>query len=108
MAEVLYLNDGTSEIIENDYEFAELIKERLGHDCCDKILDLKKAADYTERKIYTDIDVYESELESDRMGFRDLMDILEKMDFELSQKRINRNTLTKMIKDMKTEISNHY
>lgn len=108
MAYELYLKDGSREVMENDYEFAEFVRENLGNDCGAKILELKEAADYTKRKVHTDLEVYEEELDSHRSCFRDLLEALDNMNIALEKNRLNRGELCELARAMKTEISNYY
>ena len=108
MADELGLKGLNREVKEKDYEFADLIRENLGHDCGAKILELKEAADYTKRKIHTDLEAYEEELDSHRSCFRDLLEALDNMNIALEKNRLNRGELCELVREMKTEISNYY
>lgn len=61
----VWLKNGKNfEILRNVHELKNLIEAEMGKDVASEVEKLIGAANYTERKVNTDLDVYESQLDS--------------------------------------------
>lgn len=102
----LQLPDGSYEFIENDEQLRRLIVDKLGNDIGNKIDRLIAEADYTERKIHTDLDCYESDLDSWNCVGNDIMDIVFKLEEHIDEsKRINKSFILECLNSIRREIN---
>lgn len=108
MADTIHLKDGTVEILLKEDNFERLLYERLGGDAAtyyaNQIEELQEKADYTQGRLDTDLGDYESELDSNRDCFNELLDILKRIDGEVDKKRINKNEIRRLTDQMETMI----
>lgn len=106
MAETLHLPDGSMEVLFSREDFQRLIREKLGFDAELKIIELINEADYTKQKISTDLESYESSLDSNNTCFLDILDIVQDLQTLLQEKRINKTKISKSIEQIEKLISN--
>lgn len=74
---------------------------------CEYIKDLRRAADYTERKVNTDLQAYESELSEHNKLFQDLNANLSRILQETQEKRIRRVNIADLANGCLREIANY-
>lgn len=71
---VISLNDGSVHTLFEFRHFLELVEDRMGYDAAKwlrtHVDQAEKAADYTSRKVNTDLVAFESSLDSNRRAFR--------------------------------------
>lgn len=80
-------------------EISDMIRETID--------DLKEKADYTAKKIDTDLNSYEAQLEGYNNAFCDVTENLNKLDNYISDsKRLDRNEILNVIGDIRKQISN--
>ena len=108
MAHSIYMNDGSVEYILHEEEspgyyddFQKIIHEKLGRDAEKVIIQLRKAADYTEKKVNTDLTAYESQLESNTACFQEILEALQNLDNLLSKQRLNKTELFKVVSEIR-------
>ena len=106
MADTLYLPDGSMEVLFSRDDFQRLVYEKLGYDAEQKLIEIINAADYTKAKVDTDLEAYESSLDSNTACFNDLLDNIEELKKLLQQKRLDRTKMFKLLDQMETQISN--
>ena len=104
---VLTLLDGSAEIICNDEEIKEVVYDNLGDDAAECIQRLIDKADYTTRKIDTDLMAYESSLESNTSAFLDIQyNIDELLSYVTKTKRMDRDKIKNLLINTLGIISN--
>lgn len=107
---VISLNDGSVHTLFEFRHFLELVEDRMGYDAAKwlrtHVEQAEKAADYTSRKVNTDLVAFESSLDSNRRAFQDIQDELICISNILRWKRMNRELLSDHVKRIKTIISN--
>lgn len=114
MAYSLFFNDGSVEYLFHQEgtpefydDFQKIIYEKLGREAENIIIELRKSADYTARKVNTDLTAYESQLESNTTAFQEILQVCLEMKNELVfSKRLNKQTLTEFIKQIQETINN--
>ena len=94
----IQLKDGSYEWIERIEQLEYFIRDQLGEDVAnvlvDKIEELQEQADDTQQKIHTDLDSYECSLESQKSAADDMNDYIEQMiNYIDTHKRLNKNKL---------------
>ena len=103
----VWLKNGNFEILRNVHELKNLIEAEVGKDVASEVEKLIDAANYTERKVDTDLGAYESHLDSFNAMCSDVLDILERLLKELeSPRRLNRHALLKRVSGIKKLIEN--
>lgn len=109
MADVLYLKDGSTKVIFDHDDFIKLISEYMGTDAeyrlKEIISDLQDKADYTAQKVNTDLDSYESQLDSQTAAFNDILDGLEKIQ-DMINNQLNRKALQQIVDSCMKEVLN--
>ena len=92
------LKNGTYEFIQNNEQLADIIGRFMGNDVKGVVLDLISAADFTERKLDTDLESYEASLENHASTFNDIKDILNDSINQIEKsKRLDKNQLEKKL-----------
>lgn len=91
----------------------EIIEKYCGSEISNPIKDiiekLQCEADYVSQKIGTDLDSYESDLESYGCVLHDVYDMLDKLEDEVNDsKRLDRASIIKQLRNMQIQISNVY
>lgn len=75
---VITLKDGKNVIMFKGEDFMELVDQYMGNEACkwlwDHLQALEEEADYTKQRIATDLQSYESDLDSDAAAFEDIKD----------------------------------
>jgi len=103
----LQLSDGTYEYTRSVEDLKNLITNRLGSDVGYEIQELIEQADYTSRKVETDLDSYESSLESWNCAGNDILDIIDNLKSYISDaKKIDRDKLLSSLERIEREINN--
>lgn len=91
----------------NPQEVKNLIEQNMGNDIAFLIQELIDAANYTEKKVDTDLDSYEASLESWNCVGTDILEIIQKCDTYLREsKRIDRDTIFHMMNEIEKLINN--
>lgn len=113
MADVISLKDGSTEVIFQPKDFHYLIEKHMGYDAADyfekmeKIVDeLQEEADYTAAKVNTDLESYESSLESNTACFQEILEVMEQIKSILEAPRINKKKLFNLVEQVEKEIKN--
>lgn len=86
---VLKLPDGSTELVLSRKDFQRLIREKLGLDAEEKLIEIIREAD----AIDTDLTSYEASLESNHRCFNDILDTIAELKRLLTEKRIDRPKL---------------
>ncbi len=107
MAKTIYLKDGSMEILFSNRDFQRLIYDRLGTEAEQEIINLINESDYTQIKVNTDIDSYESSLDGMNCCLNDVLDSLVDMRKIIEGKRIDKDKLKDMIDNMERQINNY-
>jgi len=109
---IVRLKDGTQDMIFTPEHFNRLVLDKLGDDAGNyldgRIQELQDEADYTAAKIDTDMDSYEASLDSYNALCSDLLESISQLRDMLSEKRIQRRNMEKIINEMEREINNVY
>lgn len=100
-------NDGELVFIECTEDLVKLVKTRISYEAGHMIEDLAKEADDTKQRIESDLESYESQLDSQQNSFRDIEDAATELMWSLGEKRIDRNAMEKRVQKILTEVSNH-
>lgn len=104
---VLQLTDGSIEIVDNYDSLYELVRDRMGEDASDMILDLISESDYTNKKLDSDLISYESSLDSYNSMCFELKESIEKLqDYVRDAKRLDRNKLLESLEHLIDTIEN--
>ena len=110
MANTIYLPDGSMEVLLGADDFQRLIYDRLGKDAEQEVIKLREAADSVkvnaDAKVNTDLDSYESSLQSNTAAFIDILEILKTVNVLVSAKRIDKAKISKALKQIEILISN--
>lgn len=93
-------NDLVEEVGAYNSSLARLVQEMM--------YDLKKEADYTTRKINTDLVSYEGSLEENNSFFVELSESLERLDNLLSANRLNRKNILNEIRSIEKGLQQVY
>ena len=110
MAETLYLQDGTHEVILNSdptEEFSRIIYERLGRDAEDtfnKIIEVAPTSEYESLK--AEFECYEASLEEAHNALQEIETECDYLDFALKQTRVDRKEAQKAVDKIRMEIKN--
>lgn len=75
----MYLLDGSTEFCYSRNDFRNLISEKLGRDAEERLVKIIDEADYTTRKLDTDLISYEMTLDSYTACFNVLLDNIEEI-----------------------------
>lgn len=87
-------------------QFKQFIEEQCGSEAAIFVQDLIDKADYTTRKLDTDLNSYEGSLEEWNTVGNDILETTEKINTYLKKsKRIDRDTIFKMINEIKRTIN---
>lgn len=109
---VVQLKDGTRETIFTPDHFDRLVREKMGDDAGmyneNRIKELQDEADYVSQSINTDLECYESSLESNNACFRDLLDSLSKLEEIIKAKKVIKIKALRVIDQMEREIHNQF
>ena len=91
----VHLKNGDFHILRDTDELKELIKEEMGEDVVDEVQKkLIDAADYADRRLETNLPLYESQLDSFKVMCRDLLDVIDDLTLTVERsKKLNRNEL---------------
>lgn len=106
-----YIKNGKNVVLYDDNDLIEEVREyneSLAKAIQDRIDELQWEADYTNKKIDSDLLSYEGSLEEDRSFFNDLKDCLNDLEQQLEQKRLNREKLRKTIYYIEQQLKNVY
>jgi len=111
MADTIYLSDGDTEVIlDKGADYINLIRRKLGTDAAKQIgqyiAGLQGDADYTQRKVKTDLDCYESSLESNRDAFQEVLDLVKSLKNNAWSARIDKQKLLLNLDMIETTICN--
>lgn len=109
---VVRLEDGTQEMLFNHDHFVRLVRDRLGDDVGNyiegEIRTLQEEADYVSQSVDTDLECYESSLDSNNACFRDLLDSLSKLEEIIKSKRVVKIHALRLIDQVEREINNQF
>ena len=87
--DIITLKNGKSEIMYDFRDFLESVEKFMGWDARHYLEEyaeeLQEAANYTEARINSDLDSYESDLESNTCAFNDIEDICRTMISDFNQ-----------------------
>jgi len=100
------LKSGEYEIITCDNDLVDIVREKIGDGMAECVLNLISDADYTKARVDTDLESYESSLDSCYSALSDISDITDELGKHLQGSRINRDNIGKMIKDVNKIINN--
>lgn len=107
---VISLKDGSVHTLFEFRHFLELVEDCMGYDAAKwlrtHVEQAEKAADYTERKMNSDLVAYEADLDSNRTAFQDIQDAVDSIDDLLCESRINRDKIAFHIGEIRKIISN--
>ena len=107
---VISLNDGSVHALFEFRHFLELVEDRMGYDAAKwlrtHVEQAEKAADYTSRKVNTDLVAFESSLDSNRRAFQDIQTEAAVITGVLQEKRINREKIAHAIREIGKILSN--
>lgn len=104
MRKILML-DGSYEFIGNNLEFQNLIRDHVGEDAEEMIRELVSEADYASQRISTDLECYESSLDSWSSAGGEILDIVDRLtEYMEESQRLDRNTLLKGLGKIKSII----
>lgn len=110
MAEVMVLKDGSVETLLEPKDFQYLIEKYMGYDAetyfRNLVEELQTEADFTTKKLDTDLESYEASLESNTRCFNDLLDSIKEAVNLLDEKRLNKTQMGKLLDQMKKQINN--
>lgn len=107
---VIYVND-ESHIVMNDSDIVEIVDQYCGHELSqiigNKMVDVDEKKLLAVEKAKTDEESYLASLESAERCLRDILDIAEKgIEYLEDSKRINKDKLYKMFRDIVKAIGN--
>ena len=112
MADSIHFTDGSVEYLfhkegtpEFHAEFQRIMYEKCGTDVESIIAEICKEADYTAKKLETDLTAYESDLDSNRDCFQEILQCIVQMKDLLSAQRLNKSTLLQLINHIETQIN---
>ncbi len=96
------LNDGNYEYIDSPKKLNQLIEKYIGIDAAnvisEKFKDLSEQADYTSRKLETDLDSYEGSIEEQSSAAEDMDEgITEAIKYIKDSKRMDKSKLTDIL-----------
>ncbi|MFR3181085.1 hypothetical protein [Dysosmobacter welbionis] len=107
---VISLNDGSVHTLFEFRHFLELVEDRMGYDAAKwlrtHVEQVEKAADYTSRKVNTDLVAFESSLDSNRRAFQDIQTEAAAIMEVLQGNRVNRQKIAHSVKEIGKIISN--
>jgi len=104
---MIHLKDGSIEFIDSNQQLQRLVEEHLGEDAGSEVEQLIADANYTERKIYTDLNSYESSLDSwNSAGYEIIADAQRAIEYIENNKRLDRNKLISFFQSIQTNINN--
>ena len=101
------LKDNTIEYIDSHIDIIKLVEKYLGEDVSEYIKALHHAANYAERRIYTDIVSYEATLDEYDNCFIDIEDSIDRLsELVKTSKRINKQKLYDELDSIKKILKN--
>lgn len=107
---VISLKDGSVHTLFEFRHFLELVDQYMGYDVAKWLRtymeQAENAADYTTRKIDTDLVFYESDLESNRRAFQDIQTEAAAIMEILQGNRVNRQKIAHSVREIGKIISN--
>lgn len=107
---VISLNDGSVHTLFEFRHFLKLVEDRMGYDAAKwlrtHVEQAEKAADYTSRKVNTDLVAFESSLDSNRRAFQDIQTEAAAIMEVLQGNRVNRQKIAHSVKEIGKIISN--
>lgn len=107
---VISLNDGSVPTLFEFRHFLELVEDCMGYDAAKwlrtHVEQAEKAADYTSRKVNTDLVAFESSLDSNRRAFQDIQTEAAAIMEVLQGNRVNRQKIAHSVKEIGKIISN--
>lgn len=107
---VISLKDGSVHTLFEFCHFLELVEDRMGYDAAKwlrtHVEQVEKAADYTSRKVNTDLVAFESSLDSNRRAFQDIQTEAAAIMEVLQGNRVNRQKIAHSVKEIGKIISN--
>ena len=100
---MIQLNDGTQAFILNSRDLVEIAYNNLGSEYSDEIekviISSSEAELYAEKRINTDLNSYEGQIEEYRDCMLEVQEILEKLEESIEDsKRLNRDNILKDIR----------
>lgn len=103
---ILRDKDGNTDIIYDNMDFYEVLDNRLGSEYAEYFKGVCDKVDYNKMKLNSDLESYESQLESNCSEINDVLDIIEDINSILCSKRLNKEKLYKYIVTIETKLSN--
>lgn len=88
------LKNGSYEFVDSNEQFSRLVEQNMGEDAKSYVNNLIEEANYTTRKIDTDLDCYEEDLYSQRSAAQEMNDsIIKAINYIKSSKRLDKSEL---------------
>ena len=107
---VISLKDGSVHTLFEFRHFLELVDQYMGYDVAKWLRtymeQAENAADYTSRKVNTDLVAFESSLDSNRRAFQDIQTEAAAIMEVLQGNRVNRQKIAHSVKEIGKIISN--
>lgn len=96
----VWSNDGELVFIDDAFELADLVKQKIGFDAAQLVRELINLADDTKQRLDSDLLAYESQLESQQNAFREINDyVIHLLNF-VQQAKIAKKTKEIMLKSL--------
>lgn len=107
---VISLKDGSVYTLFEFRHFLELVEDCMGYDAAKwletHVKQVERAADYTDRKVNSDLIAYESDLDSNRRAFQDIQTEAAAIMEVIQGNWVNRQKIAHSVKEIGKIISN--
>lgn len=98
--------EGNYDFIYESADFAQILEDKLGIDYKNYFIEVNSKADYNKVKVNSDLNAYESELESNRDTAQDILDTLECLYSIMESKRLDRVKITEKLNSIESKLVN--
>jgi len=102
----VWLKNGDLEILRDEDDLKLLIESEMGEDVAREVSKLIKAANYTDKKVNTDLRAYETQLDSFNEMCFEILDIITVLKECLQAPRLNRKEILNHVNRIKQAINN--
>ena len=111
MADVLTLKGtGEAAVLLKAHDIVDYVRRYMGNNAADYIRELidelEDADRETERRMNSDLDAYESQLDSNRNAFNDIHDCVERLQNEIEKSRCDKMKIANMLTEIEKIITN--